>query len=118
MPGLTRTRVPERNREVIGQWIKALRVKAGLTQQQLADAITEGSWFTLWSEIERGQKNLPPELYARTAEVLGEDPKKFARVMLRYTNPWTYALLFGADERLKEELERIPTSYRPDHLRH
>lgn len=111
MPGLMRARVPERNREIVGQRIRALRLEAGLTQQQLADLVSEGSWWTMWSEIERGQKNLPPELWERTAEVLEQDPHEFARFMLRHTNPWCYAILYGADNELQAELAEIPKRY-------
>jgi transcriptional regulator with XRE-family HTH domain len=112
MPALTRPQnQPNRNREIIGHYLKEKRLELGLTQQEMLERIGSDAWFTVWSSIERGERNLPPQRWKVVAEALGIDKKEFAQVMIRYTNPWAYELLYGSDPALRAELNSIPSRY-------
>src|ERR1700758_4064920 len=112
MPGLTRFKnQPLWNRETIGGYLKERRLALGMTQEQMLRAIGSHAWFSVWSAIERGERNLPPAMWERTAHALEIDPKDFAQQMLRYTNPWAYGLLFGFTPEILAELEAIPQRY-------
>ena len=94
-------------RRRLGAWVRQARLAVGLTQQQLADRLGVG--FTAISAVENGRNNIPPERYELLAEALGVDKQDFGRLVLRWTNPWLYALLFGDGEHsLKEDLGAIP----------
>ena len=114
MPALARSHlnIMERNREIIGDWLRELRMERGYGQQQLID-LCGGSWVSSWSEIERGQKNLPPAIWADIAHVLGVPQDQFAKKMLRHTNPWAYAMLYGWTLALRAEVAEIPDKYAP-----
>jgi transcriptional regulator with XRE-family HTH domain len=89
MPALTRPRnQPNRNREIIGHYLKEKRLEMGLTQAEMLERVGSDAWWSVWSAIERGERNLPPQMWARVAKALGVDQQEFAQVMLRYTNPW------------------------------
>lgn len=88
----------------MGEIVADLREQAGLTGAELAEAVGIGSKQAL-SNIERGDNGIPPERVADFAKALNVDPKEFAKTTLRYSDPWRYALIFGADEVLKAELE-------------
>jgi transcriptional regulator with XRE-family HTH domain len=112
MPTLIRpTNQPNRNRELIGMYLKDKRLALGLSQQEMLDRIGSDSWFTAWSNVETGQRNLPPHLWEKVAKALGIPTQQFAKVMLRYTHPWAYGCLFGFDDTLRLELEHIPDRY-------
>jgi transcriptional regulator with XRE-family HTH domain len=112
MPALTRPKnMPSRNREIIGHYLKQKRVAKGLTQEQMLRLIGSNAWFTAWSAVERGERNLPPAVWEKVAKALEIDPGDFVRVMLRYTNPWAYGMLFGFNAALRAELASIPQRY-------
>lgn len=112
MPSLVRPRnQPARNRELIGAYLKEKRMALGLTQREMLDRIGSDAWFTSWSAIEIGQRNLPPSSWETVAKILGVDRQEFVQVMLRYTNPWAYAMIWGYDPGLRAELAAIPKHY-------
>jgi transcriptional regulator with XRE-family HTH domain len=90
----------------IGNWIRELREKRGLTQVELSELVDV--FFTMISAIETGRNAVPPERYKRFAKHLHVPEKDFAMKMLRWSNPWLFEMLFGADDRLKAELAAIP----------
>lgn len=99
-------------RRKLGAWVREQRVKAGLTQQQLADRL--GVTFTAISAVELGRNNIPPERYFGLADVLGVDRAELGKLVLRWSNPWLYACLFGLREHsLKEDLGIIPDRLNP-----
>lgn len=56
----------------LGQRVRALRTKLGLSQMSLAERI--GLHFTFVSQVERGERNLSLSSLLRIAEGLGVDP--------------------------------------------
>ena len=94
-------------RRRVGAWLREARLRADMTQQQLADRL--GMGFTAVSAVETGRNAIPPERYEALADALGIDHAEFGKFLLRYTNPWCYALIYGTRERsLREDLGLIP----------
>lgn len=91
----------------LAEYVREARVNVGLTQTELADAL-ELTSKQFVSGIETGRTSIPPERVEASADALGLDRKEFASVVLRYSNPWLYAALFGADKNLKAELAGAP----------
>lgn len=91
-------------RRIVGDYLREAREGLGLTQQDVADAVDVRN--TAISAVEQGRLNLLPDRYALMVEVLKLDRAKFAKFLLRYTNPWLYALTYGADSpQLRADLE-------------
>src|SRR5690348_12291747 len=102
-PLMSRDAVAFRWRMELAQYVKELRVNAGLTQSELCELLgLDNPQFI--SGIERGKVSIPPERVGDFAKALGVPREEFAQNILRWTNPWMYAELFGADSRLKSEL--------------
>lgn len=112
MPALSRPRnQPMRNREIIGAYLREKRFALGLTQRELIDRLGFDMWNTAWSGFETGQRNLPPHLWETVAKVLDVPNEEFAQVMLRYTHPWAYGMIYGFTPALRAELNAIPDRY-------
>jgi transcriptional regulator with XRE-family HTH domain len=75
-----------------GDYIKRLRLDAGLTQRELADALGL-KYYTFISQLENGQGRLPPNLYVKTARVFNVSVKQFALDMLSFYDPHTHAAI-------------------------
>jgi transcriptional regulator with XRE-family HTH domain len=94
-------------RRIVGHWIQDKRLKTGLTQQALGRAL--GISNTAVSAIELGRNTLSPERMGELADILGVLRHEFGTFMLRYTNPWMYALIYGEhDPTLKADLQNLP----------
>lgn len=89
------------------EFIRQARMERGLSQEELAARAT-GCTKQAISAIEAGRIQVAPQDYRSFADVLGIPRETFARVILRYQNPWLYLDLFGPDMRLEAELEYIP----------
>lgn len=76
-----------------GEWLRKLREDRGLSQRDLANLVGAG-YYTRISQLETGRGKIPPELYAVWAEALGVDAKLFVKMLMRYYDPVTYAVLF------------------------
>ena len=88
----------KRLRKLAGQWLKAKRAAAGLTQKELATRVGL-EYYTFVSQIEGGQGRVPPNLYPVWAQTLGLDVKEFAKKMLEFYDPHIHrALGFSATE--------------------
>ena len=87
----------------LADYIRDARLSAGLTQAELADKIGATSKQFV-SGIETGRTSVPPERLGEFADALGIDRAEFTKTVLRYSNPWMYAELFGADRQLKAEI--------------
>jgi transcriptional regulator with XRE-family HTH domain len=79
-----------------GDYVKQLRIAAGLTQRQLADALGL-EWYSFISQLETGHGRLPPNLYVKTAKALKQDVKQFSLKMLEFYDPWTAAAINGSE---------------------
>lgn len=77
-----------------GNWLKAMREKAGLSQRELAEKVDIG-YYTFVSQLENGRGRLPPDRYEAWAAALNMDPKEFTRELMRYYDPITHRILFG-----------------------
>lgn len=84
-------------RQQAGRWLKGAREAAGLTQAELAERVGL-RYYTFVSQVESGLGRLPIETQGAWAMALGQDPKEFARVLLRYYEPELFRLLFDETE--------------------
>ena len=89
-----------------GQLLRRYRLAAGMTQTELSEAAGLFDKQTI-SYIECGHRHVPGEHVEPIALALGIDLSSFARALLRFQHPFLFAHIFGADRRLKGELERI-----------
>jgi transcriptional regulator with XRE-family HTH domain len=76
-----------------GNRLRLLRMKAGLSQRELANVL-DLDYYTVISQIETGRGRIPPDRYEDWARVLKIDPAEFVRLLLRYYDPVTHRLLF------------------------
>lgn len=112
MPGLMRPRnVANRNKEILGAYLKEKRLALGLTQDDLIKRLGIDMWHTAWSQFERGERNLPPHLWKDVSDVLGVSHREFAQMMLRYQHPWAFGMIWGFTPTLNAELSTIPDHY-------
>lgn len=77
-------------RRRVGDYLAGLRLNAGLTQLELARSL--GVRDTAISAMELGRNSLPPERMWEMADALGVDPRKFAKEVHRWYNPWSYSM--------------------------
>lgn len=94
-------------RRVVGNRVRELRERAGLTQRELGNSV--GVINTAISAIELGRNPIPPERYRTFAEALKVDPKEFGEFLLEYTDPWLFELLYGKRRAAKHNLQTIPS---------
>ena len=89
--------VPEARqlRKQAGDWLKARRAEAGLSQVDLAARLGL-KYYTFISQVENGFSRVPTEAMEAWATQLGLDPGAFARHLLTYYEPELHRLLFGA----------------------
>jgi transcriptional regulator with XRE-family HTH domain len=82
-------------RQQAGKWLKSLREERGLSQRQLAERV-QVDYYTFISQLEAGRGRIPPNRYVTWAEALGVAPDVFVRELMRFYDPVTHAILFGA----------------------
>ena len=82
-------------RKQAGDWLKARRADAGLSQIDLAARLGL-KYYTFISQVENGFSRVPTEAMAAWATALGLEPAAFAKHLLVYYEPELYRLLFGA----------------------
>ena len=81
-------------RKRAGVWLKGKREEAKLTQQEVAVKLGL-KYYTFISQIETGLTRVPPEQLPAYADALGMDRQEFAKALLKFYDPFTYAALFG-----------------------
>ena len=81
-----------------GDHIKRLRIAAKLTQRKMSDLLGL-EYYTFISQLECGQGRLPPKLWVKAAEVLGQDPKAFSLLMLSYYDPHAHHAITTGQEK-------------------
>ena len=91
--------VPEARhlRKQAGDWLKARRAEAGLSQVDLAARLGL-KYYTFISQVENGFSRVPTETLEPWALALGLEPADFARHLLVYYEPELHRLLFGASK--------------------
>lgn len=80
-------------RRQAGAWLKEQRVRAGLSQIELAQRLGL-KYYTFVSQVENGFGRVPTESMEAWARALGIDPSSFARRLLSFYDPELYRLLF------------------------
>lgn len=80
-------------RREAGDWLKELRVRAGLSQQELADRLGL-KYCTFISQVENGFGRVPVESMEVWARALNRDPADFARKLVACYDPELHRLLF------------------------
>lgn len=83
-------------RKEAGKWLKSLREARGMSQRQLAERVNI-EYYTFVSQLESGRGRIPPNRYVDWASALGIEPRAFVQELMRYYDPVTYAILFGAE---------------------
>ena len=93
---LPRKAAPESRqlRKQAGDWLKARRADAGLSQMDLAMRLGL-KYYTFISQVENGFSRVPTEAMAAWATELGLEPAAFAKHLLLYYEPELHRLLFG-----------------------
>jgi transcriptional regulator with XRE-family HTH domain len=92
--------------QMIGRRLRDLREDRGLTQEDVAGELEPPVRAASVSSWEAGRLALSPERYEQIADLYRVNRAEFGQFMLRYTNPWLYALLYGRKEaELKRDLE-------------
>lgn len=84
-------------RKEAGNWLKARRAEAGLSQVDLA-ALLGLKYYTFISQVENGFSRVPTETLEAWALALKLDPADFAKHLLVYYEPELHRLLFGASK--------------------
>ena len=99
-------------RRKVGAYLQDARLRApnaegtrGLTQAEVAHEL--GVWHSAVSSWEVGRASIPPERYDEIATLYGLNRKKFATFLLRYSNPWLYAMMFH-DQEAVSDIKHIP----------
>jgi transcriptional regulator with XRE-family HTH domain len=80
-------------RKQAGDWLKELRVRAGLSQVELADELGF-KYYTFVSQVENGFGRLPVDSMEAWAKALNVDPSEFAKRLLSFYEPELYRLLY------------------------
>ncbi|GJE41352.1 helix-turn-helix domain-containing protein [Methylobacterium soli] len=80
-----------------GRLLKRLREAQGLSQRQLC-ALVDGGVYTFISQLETGRGRIAPNKLRAWAEALDLPAADFAKMILPYYDPETYAILFGDEE--------------------
>jgi transcriptional regulator with XRE-family HTH domain len=81
-------------RKQAGDWLKARRAEAGLSQVDLAARLGL-KYYTFISQVENGFSRVPTETMEAWAVALKLEPSSFARHLLVYYEPELHRLLFG-----------------------
>ena len=79
-------------RAMAGDYVKQLRIEAGMTQRDLAEKL-DLKHYTFISQLECGQGRLPPNLTVKCAKALGQNVSEFALKMLSFYDPHTHTAI-------------------------
>jgi transcriptional regulator with XRE-family HTH domain len=90
-----------------GSYLRKLRLAAELTQVALAEKIGDGVFYTFISQLESGRGFVPPERYEAFAKALGVDLQEFAIDMIRFSNPFAWAAIWGGKKERRAVAEEF-----------
>lgn len=82
----------ERRRDA-GVWLKDLREQAGLTQMEVASRLGF-KYYAFVSQVETGFSRLPTEKIEAWAQVMGVEPRQFARRLISFYEPELHRVLY------------------------
>lgn len=80
--------------KLAGEWMRAVRVSTGLSQQQLLSQFSKRATVFI-SDMEAGKIRLTPPYYEHWARAVGLEPRQVAQVMIGFHTPFLYEPLFG-----------------------
>ena len=84
-------------RKKAGVWLRDRRCELGLSQRELAGRVNM-EYYTFISQIESGRGRVPSDRLQDWAMALEMDPKEFAITMMKYYDPHSFDMIFGAYE--------------------
>ena len=84
----------QEKRRAGGVWLRDLRLKAKLSQRQLAEKVG-AEYYTFISQLENGRGRIPPDRYEEWAKALGIPANVFVFNVMRFYDPVTFTILFG-----------------------
>jgi transcriptional regulator with XRE-family HTH domain len=96
--------------KLAGEWMRAVRVSVGLSQNQLLSHFTKRSAVFL-SDMEAGKTRLTPQFYEPWARAVGLDVRQVAQVMIGFYTPFLYEPLFGEPFAPAKVLEEAPPAF-------
>lgn len=96
--------------KLAGEWMRAVRIGIGLSQNQLLSHFTKRSAVFL-SDMEAGKTRLTPQFYEHWARAVGLDVKQVAQVMIGFYTPFLYEPLFGEPFDPAKVLATAPPAY-------
>ncbi len=104
-------------RRKVGYRVRYLRLEADMTQRQLAEHLDIGE--TAISALELGRSTVSPERYSQLADLFGLDKGEWGKWLLRYTDPYLYALMFQdeVDAQLAADLKSLAATTRMNRTR-
>jgi transcriptional regulator with XRE-family HTH domain len=91
-------------RKAEGNYVRGLRLAAGLTQAELAERVGLANKQTI-SAVENGRIHVPVERCLSFGPALGVSTREFCTWCFRFQSPFLFAGVFGLDERLARELD-------------
>jgi transcriptional regulator with XRE-family HTH domain len=83
-------------RRRMGSYIREHRLKHGLKQAELGKLL--GLTHTSISNFELGYGTLHHEHFATMADIFGIPQPEMGKMLLRYSNPWVYKMIYGEDK--------------------
>jgi transcriptional regulator with XRE-family HTH domain len=93
-------------RRKIGRFVREQRLRLGMTQAELGEHLGMGN--TAVSALELGRSVVAPERFSTMADLFGVPRAEMGKFLLRYTNPWIYALIYGERSNdLKSDLQNL-----------
>lgn len=78
----------------MGRWLREVREAEGLSQRDLARCL-HLDYHTFISQLENGRGKIPSSRYAEWADALNVSRREFVEKIIFFTEPSTYAILFG-----------------------
>lgn len=91
------TKVDRDRRRRMGQIIKALREREGMTQIEMAKAVGQ-EYFTFISQVETGQSKIPSRDIAIWARALAVQAEDLAKECLKHYDPLLFETLFPGED--------------------
>jgi transcriptional regulator with XRE-family HTH domain len=82
-----------RSMKLAGEWMRAVRERAGLSQRQVSFPTKKGNIAI--SEMEAGKTRLTAPYYDHWARAVGLETRLVAQVMIGFHTPFLYEPLFG-----------------------
>ena len=98
----SRQKLPHNNspaelRKKAGSWLRSVRCGLGLSQRELAHRVNM-EYYTFISQIEAGRGRVPADRLRDWSEALEMDPKEFAINLMKYYDPHSFDMIYGAED--------------------